>query len=649
MKNINLHYLHCLAAVLSLIITPAQAKPTLEDYAAEPVVSMVTVSPKGNLVAFRRQQDGTDLLIVYSLTEKKMVTGLSLEKINPRSMYFLDQSKIVLVASNEKRLNGFRGIHDISTAFCLDLKDNSVKQLLTPGDRIYLGQTGLGHIVGTADGNVYMPAYVGEGKYDQSPRYSLMRVELSSPKRPKEAIRGSDFTIDYFLGKKGKLLAREDYNNKTNEHQILVKKDGKWQPIFSQTTNIRDVGFEGLRPDYKGLVALDESEDTGHTEYYNFSLEDGKFYRTGWGRDDADIDHVLQDINRVVHGIKYSGFTPSYKMLDEKLNTRIQSIVDRFPDHTVVISDWSPDWKHLIIFVEGSSNPGSFYLFSEGQAPRKIAQRYDNFTEDDVNPLGKLTIKASDGLVIPTLVTIPKDKVNNLKNLPAVMLPHGGPASYDTIGFRWLPQALANAGYLVIQPQFRGSKGFGAAHELAGYGEWGGKMQKDLTDTLDALIKKGIVDRDRVCIAGGSYGGYAALAGGAFTPDLYKCVVSFNGVSDIPSMLRKEEHDYGDDNWVVSYWENVIANGKAEKDFVEKISPANSAETFKAPVLLLHGTRDDTVAYSQSKKMYNALKRAHKEVKLVKLNKENHHLEKPENRLILLNEVVAFINANIGQ
>src|SRR5690606_351827 len=131
---------------------------------------------------------------------------------------------------------------------------------------------------------------------------------------------------------------------------------------------------------------------------------------------------------------------------------------------------------------------------------------------------------------IPTLLTIPKEKITVLKNLPAVIYPHGGPESHDVIRFDYLAQALAAQGYLVIQPQYRGSSGFGRQHVLAGHGEWGKKMQDDLPDAIAALSDTGLIDPTRVCIVGASYGGYAALAGGAFTPELYKCVVSINGI-----------------------------------------------------------------------------------------------------------------------
>jgi dipeptidyl aminopeptidase/acylaminoacyl peptidase len=229
-----------------------------------------------------------------------------------------------------------------------------------------------------------------------------------------------------------------------------------------------------------------------------------------------------------------------------------------------------------------------------------------------------------------------------------VILPHGGPESYDRIGFDWLAQAIANQGFLVIQPQFRGSIGFGLEHRLAGYGQWGKKMQDDLSDSLLSLIKKKIVNPEKVCIVGASYGGYAALAGGAFTPDLYQCVVSINGVSDINKMLGSTEYYYGNDHWVLSYWKELVARGDADKNSLAAISPENYAVNFTAPTLLIHSENDQVVLIKQSENMESELKREKKSVKFVELEDDNHHLSTNTGRLRALEEIISFLNKHIG-
>jgi dipeptidyl aminopeptidase/acylaminoacyl peptidase len=211
-----------------------------------------------------------------------------------------------------------------------------------------------------------------------------------------------------------------------------------------------------------------------------------------------------------------------------------------------------------------------------------------------------------------------------------------------------MAQYFASRGYLVFQPNFRGSDGFGAAFTKAGYGGWGGIMQQDITDGLETLNNTGMIDPDRVCIVGGSYGGYAALAGGAFTPEIYKCIGAIAPVSDLPRMLIDEKRDHGKDHWVVSYWEEAIAQGDANRDFLKERSPAYHAEQFQAPVLLIHGRDDLVVKINQSERMKKALERADKNVKLVRMKGEDHGLSSPGARLEALQALDAFIAEHIG-
>ena len=234
-----------------------------------------------------------------------------------------------------------------------------------------------------------------------------------------------------------------------------------------------------------------------------------------------------------------------------------------------------------------------------------------------------------------------------MKNLPAVLMPHGGPASYDEIGFNYTAQALAQQSYMVIMPQFRGSSGLGRDHEIAGHGEWGRKMQDDLTDAMNFFIKKGIVDPERIAIVGGSYGGYAALAGGAFTPDLYKCVVSINGIGDLAQFRSWIRGERGRSSESLAYWETQIGGQEYTKEEAISRSPARVADNFQAPVLLIHSVDDEIVPIGQSKIMARALKKAGKDVELIQLKGDDHHLSFGKTRLEALKATVEFIREHI--
>lgn len=301
----------------------------------------------------------------------------------------------------------------------------------------------------------------------------------------------------------------------------------------------------------------------------------------------------------------------------------------------------------MLFLVSGSSAAGDYYLLDRKRnVADRIAQSRPDIAPEDIGQVLTIEYKARDGLTIPAILTMPTNR--QAANLPLIVMPHGGPESYDFVGFDWLAQFFASRGYLVLQPNFRGSTGFGVSFRDAGRGEWGGKMQDDITDGVNALIKSGRADPQRICIVGASYGGYAALAGGAFTPELYKCVAAIAPVADLPRMLIDERDEYGADHWLLDYWKDLIGDPKAERSKLERISPVNYAGKFTAPVLLIHGKDDLTVPISQSERMERALKSAGKEVEFIRLKGEDHHLSKSETRLATLQALDAFVGKHIG-
>jgi dipeptidyl aminopeptidase/acylaminoacyl peptidase len=196
----------------------------------------------------------------------------------------------------------------------------------------------------------------------------------------------------------------------------------------------------------------------------------------------------------------------------------------------------------------------------------------------------------------------------------------------------------------VLQPQFRGSWGFGADLFRAGHKQWGRGMQDDISAGVRDLIEKGVVDPKRVCIVGASYGGYAALAGASFTPDLYACAVSVNGIADIPQMAGFIRERSGDDSDSYRYWKDLIGD-PSEKDVIA-FSPSRSIDAIRAPILLIHGTSDTVVPPSQSRNFAQLLKQHGKDYKLIELQGEDHWLSTSQSRQTLLDALEAFLATN---
>jgi dipeptidyl aminopeptidase/acylaminoacyl peptidase len=217
-------------------------------------------------------------------------------------------------------------------------------------------------------------------------------------------------------------------------------------------------------------------------------------------------------------------------------------------------------------------------------------------------------------------------------------MPHGGPEARDYPAFDWWAQAFASQGYAVFQPNFRGSDGYGVKFRDAGFGEWGRKMQTDVSDGVAELAHEGLVDPKRACIVGASYGGYAALAGVLLQHGFYRCAVAVAGVSDLSAMINYVHDQEGDEPGSgVRYWRAFMG---AHADEVSPIRKASSAD---APILLVHGKDDTVVPFSQSQAMAAALKAAGKPVDLVVMPGEDHWLSREETRTTMLKASVAFV------
>lgn len=643
--------LSCVAFFYLFTCFNAFAAPSISDYGALPTTQLVAISPNGNTIAFRRVSNGQDVLMVNSISEKKMLFMVDVSRIQPETIQFFSNDKILLVASQFTRVSPFIGKFDLSTAYVLDLTTNKIRQLLVPGELILAGQTGLGRVVGlSADGRyAYMPAWSDVDNQFPNSEYSLYKVDLTK-KAITPATRGGQRVKDFFVDKDGETIAIEEFDERNGEHKIRTKLNGgKWKEIFNEKTTIRNKSFVGLTPDYLSLVFVETDEKSGADQYSLMKMTDGAITNSFMSREDAEIEAAFVDLHRVVQGVRFSGFSPSYKFFDAALDQRMKDLIAQFPEHSVYLSDWSPDFKNIVINVQGSGYADDYFLSATNQAPLFLTSGRPQIQPADINPLGKLNVTARDSTKIPTLITIPRAKATEIKSLPAVIYPHGGPAAHDEIGFDYFAQALASQGYLVIQPQFRGSSGFGAKFRKAGLGEWGKKMQDDITDTVNFFIKKGYIDASKVCIVGASYGGYAALAGGAFTPDLYKCVVSINGIGDLNEMLDYDRNNSQENSEKTAYWERQLANqnGDIVKEELEKTSPEKSAQQFKAKVLLISSENDKIVSPEQSKNMYKALVKQNKSVEKIELEGDDHHLQNGPTRTRAVEEVVKFVNAQL--
>ena len=615
-------------------------KPPLEAYGALPQVQSAEISPDGKRVAAIANVPQGTRLVVFE-TDGSITHQFGVEESKARGISFYDNDHVIFRASETTRTYGFRGEYEHSGSFSINLETMEVVQLISRTKELFPAQSGLGDIIGRGakDGEVLMPAFMGRRGAD--PNFDLLTARVGSTRGSRYA-RGTPDTRDWFVGEGGKVLARERYNNRTNLFSVQWQ-DGGWQTIFEQKTAIPQMWVMGVMPDESGLVFIGDGDRS-----YGSPMKlaaDGEITGPIIPPNEREIDSVYLDKNRKVLGVRYAGLTPEYHFLDEKLQNSMDSVLARLPGATVYLDSWSDD-RSAILYQVFAPRIGDVWIVHKANTDelKLLARLRPSIPVEADGVMMSVEYKARDNLKIQTILTFPPDyDPSTPKPYPTIMLPHGGPASYDRFDYDWMAQYFANRGYLVVQPNFRGSTGFGESFQDAGRGEWGGKMQDDITDAVNALAKAKMVDPTQVCIVGASYGGYAALAGAVFTPELYKCVIAIAPVSDLNLMLSNTKKRRGSDHWVISYWEDVMAEGDARKKKLKAISPVHFAENAAAPILLLHGDDDTVVPFNQSKAMENALKRAGKSVELVKLKGEDHWLSSASTRLQTLEAMDAFI------
>jgi dipeptidyl aminopeptidase/acylaminoacyl peptidase len=449
-----------------------------------------------------------------------------------------------------------------------------------------------------------------------------------------EGASGTSWLVD----SQGKLAAEEAYDQQGQRWSIKVFPGGNPGTTVSGRAALDAPDVLGFGPTTDTLLV--ESRENGTRLWQLLSVSDGKFAPMPEG---MVFDYPVEDplTGRLIGGVNIVD-RPQFVFLDSATEGRWQSVLKAFDGDNVQYVSASSDRSKILVLVEGPKFGYRYELVDlDKSAAVPVGKVYAGI--DNTLEVRRINYKAADGFEIPAYLTLPRGR--EPKNLPLVVLPHGGPAAFDTAEFDWWSQALADQGYAVLRPNYRGSS-VNVHFQEAGYGQWGRKMQTDLSDGVRYLVKEGIADPARVCIVGASYGGYAALAGATLDSSAYRCAVSVAGVSDLAGLLRWEGRGNVDVRDVQRYWDRYWGVSGTFDPTLDTISPIKHLDAVKMPVLLIHGRDDTVVPFEQSQTMFDALKNRKKDVELVTLKKEDHWLSRGETRLQMLEATVAFLKAH---
>jgi len=621
------------------------AGPPPEAFGSMPAESDAVLSPDGHWLAWLDRKEAKPRVIMFDVSGKKVQRILAVpEQVKLRSLVWNDNETLLIILSqtseskfsDETSSEYFRTIaQDVSGGDGRMLPINPMADY-GPNKRDAM----LAYLVATRTSTPH--TVIMSTAY---PCRCLWEVDTRSGKATVTKY-GNEFTAAWVVDRAGRAVAREDWDWHHHAYRLLAlgAVDSAKPREILRKDDSEHPRLAGLLADGSAVVVL-ATNGRAHQVAWALPL-DGSSPKILAEEPDADITNVYTDAHTgAIVGVYVGGSITKVHWLDSSAQRRQEALQRAFPGREIGIYGWTLDGAKTLARVETPSSPPVYYLVDFTSHRADIAaEEYPALTGVPLGEVKQISYKARDGTEIPAYLTTPP--ATSAAPLPLIVLPHGGPQARDYLTFDWLTQFLASRGYAVLQPQFRGSTGFGDAFREAGYRQWGGLMQDDITDGVRAMIDRGLADAHRICIVGASYGGYAALAGAAFTPDVYSCAVSISGVTDLPALMRETVPIYGGAlSTSLSDWKAHI--GAPNDSSLAAKSPINSVRSIKIPVLIVYGTGDGVVPNEQSERMARALKSAGKRVTVAILPGEDHWLSRTETRVRVLKELEAFLGEHL--
>lgn len=471
---------------------------------------------------------------------------------------------------------------------------------------------------------------------------AVFRVDVQSGAKAK-VVKSRNGVHEWLADQNG--IVRLAVADSGSASKILWRRhgDGRWRGVKKFESGKGEVFAPLAFVAGSDRIHVLSNHESDRDSVYEFDLATGTFGPMIFGHPTVDARGLILTEHRTrLAGIHYILEHSEVHFLDSALKAEQAAIDSLLPGKVNRFLSLSADGGRAVIHSGEPAHPGAYFLWERER--RKLIEFGSRHPRLDGATLAAMTpvrYRARDGLVIPGYLTLPQGV--EPENLATVILPHGGPLSRETQDFDYWAQFLASRGYAVLQPNIRGSTGFGRAHLSAGYLEWGQAMQDDLADGVAWLIGRGVADPDRVCIVGASFGGYAALMGVVRTPGLYKCAVSFAGLSDLPLGIS---HGQG-------YMRSAIHSRSRGKTVFNdrqliRTSPARRAKQIEAPVLLAHGEDDKVVSVVHTRLMAAAMERADKPYELLILKDGTHHLSLEKNRQVFFRKLEAFLRRHLG-
>ena len=627
---------------LATLAAAADAPPPVLDrelFFGNPEIAAAQLSPDGQYVAFLKPWNDTRNIYVKKTAEPfdkaRLVTT---EKKRPIANFFWSRdSKLILYVKDKDGDENFN-------VWAVDPSAQNAAGSDAPASRNLTDAKGARAIIYSVPKKQPDTIFVGLNDRDAA-WHDVYKVTISSGQREllrknTDHIAGWDFDLD------GKLRLATRVADNGDTEILKVDADG-YKKVYSCTV-FESCGTERFDKDGRRVYMQTNKGDVDLVRLVLFDpetsqeqlVESDPLKRVDFG------SAIFSDATDELIGTAYVDERTRLYFRDKGWEADYKLLQSKFPGKEIGFASSTADERLLLITAGGDTDPGERYLFD--RTTKALTLQYkqrERIPREHMASMKAVRYPSSDGLEIPAFLTLPKGVAP--KNLPAIVLPHGGPWARDNWGFNNLAQFMANRGYAVLQPNFRGSTGYGKKFLNAGNKQWGDKMQDDITWGVKYLIAQGIADPKRVGIMGGSYGGYATLAGVAFTPDVYGAAVAIVAPSNLITLLDS----------IPPYWESGriifyerMGNPKTPEGKAQLVrqSPLTSAAKIKTPLLVAQGANDPRVKKAESEQIVIALRDRGFPVEYILAPDEGHGFQRPINSMSLWAASEKFFAQHLG-
>ncbi len=652
-----------IVAALLIATPPAFAQqPSAADFASAASMRTASISPDGNFVAAIQSVPGGEALVLIDwrnrsarqLQVARHDRSLFLEgvawKNDNRLLFWVRQRIMNLNSGTGSRNRTEAGETDVTRIYGVNRDGTNLTQLFE-NNRLAVPELSV-DLIDTLEND---PEHVLMGTWG-SAGFTLYRVDINNGRTA--AVEDAAWeTVEMMVNRDGRAIMRTDVLPYSSGYRYYRRPatGGRWTVAHEvrrgQGSQNRD--FEpiapGPGPSQVYVAARAEGEE--YQAIYLYDTNTGELGAPifSYPNADAAIVGVNSADNSMIYGCaevqRYECRATDPQV--QRHFTGLRSYFDNRADFS--LDSVSANGQFWLVSAWGPTVPTTFYVYDVAAASvTPIGQTHPNIPRAELSDTRVVNYTSRDGTALWGYLTTPHEGAGPF---PTVIMPHGGPQARDSYGFDFVVQFLVNRGYAVFQPNFRGSEGSGRSFARAGFREWGGVMQNDITDGVRHLIATGVAPSDRICIAGISYGGYAALAGAALTPDLYQCAISIAGLSDLPELIDTERSDAGRRSALYASVQERVGDPDENRAQLIAASPRRHIDQIHIPILLVHGEKDETTLPAQSERMRDALQRAGKPVRYIEIEGNVYH---PWNGWTtrdaerLLTEMDTFLNEHIG-